>query len=76
MNEVEGGLSVIGIDHFRMGKLNFDTDEAFLLKTYGLSTPAPTYVSFVVLRLAVTERRDTGNGKILTMSWTSRLEGP
>jgi exocyst complex component 2 len=33
-----------------MGKLNFDIDEASLLKTYGLSTLAPTYVPQVQSR--------------------------
>ena len=39
-----------------MGKLNFDIDEASLLKTYGLSTLAPTYVSSGVCKLTVVER--------------------
>ena len=67
---------MIGTDHFRMGKLNFDIDDASLLKTYGLSTLTPTYVSLAILPFAVTEHRNTGNGKILIMNWTSRLEGP
>ena len=78
MNKAKGGSRIAyatGIDHFRMGKLNFDIDEAFLLKTYGLSTLAPTYAFSAILPLAITERWDTGNGKILTMSWTSRLKG-
>jgi len=66
--EEESDVCVIEFDHFRMGKLNFDIDEGSLLKTYGLSTLAPTCVSFANLRLAMTERWDTGNGKILTMS--------
>ena len=46
---------VIGSDHLRMGKLNFDIDEASLLKTYGLSTLTPSCVSSGICRLAVTE---------------------
>lgn len=50
-NKVEGEVfRVIEIDHPRMGKLNFDIDEASLLKTYGLSTLAPTYAIFGRLR--------------------------
>lgn len=78
-NEVEWRIRdvcVIGFDHFRMGRLNFDIDEASLLKTYGLSTLAPTYVSFAILQFVTTEHWDIGNGKISTMSWTSRLERP
>ena len=67
---------MIEFDHLRMGKLNFDIDEASLLKTYGLSTVAPTCVSLAVSKLAVTERWDTGNGKILIMSWATCSEGP
>ena len=76
MNKVEEGLSVRSIDHLRMGKLNFDIDDASLLKTYGLSTLEPRYVSSGVWRLAVIERCTTGNGKMLIMSWGYRSEGP
>ena len=79
VNRVEGGFNRLcdrNRSLSRMGKLNFDIDEASLLKTYGLSTLAPTYVSPAILRLAIAEHRDPGNGKILIMSWTSRLEGP
>ena len=57
-----------------MGKLNFDIDEASLLKTYGLSTLAPTYVVLNAWRLAVTERWTTVSGKISIMNWGSHLE--
>jgi len=55
-NKVEEAGRTIETDHdLRMGKLNFDIDEASLLKTYGLSTLAPAYVTFGVWEFAVTE---------------------
>ena len=67
---------MIEIDRLRMGKLNFDIDETSLLRTYGLSTLAPSYVFLAAREIAVTERWGTGNGRILIMTWTSHSEGP
>jgi hypothetical protein len=57
-----------------MGKLNFDIDEASLLKTYGLSNLAPAYVISTVWRHVVAQRRVAVNGKISIMTWTSHME--
>lgn len=76
LNKVEVGPNDDRDRSLRMGKLNFDIDEAFLLKTYGLSTLAPSWVSLVVRRPAVAECKLIGNGKISIMSWRSLSEGP
>jgi len=60
-----------------MPRLNFDIDEATLLKTYRINSLNPTYVfpQAEELNLFANSQTLVGNGKTLTMILRTQLQG-